>query len=385
VGRLFDDFKWSPGRVVGDLWREVADGTIVWGDPTPAQVAARRERRARLFEESRVPWIVQDIGGLLGFYDDIQDIVSFTRWNKRIFSPKRIAQCMRRQGKKGRSGAAAVLACFCPVGRKGKRDAAKVADKAVKQVGPGLTAALGKLFPFLNPLMYPLLALQVSATLFGVGISLGPAVGAALEGFFRGLDAVGLPFGPEHNKYHQLKRARVLQGCPKLVGSWPHTDWEDRLTSLLGMQFAWRDTDILPEVVLQPEDYPRIEELVTDPFDTFKSVAGMGLSLLPNAASYLVDDFFEPIVGDVARLLGGEATQAYYDPAPWTKAALAFIEKGKCPAHTACTSSVEDAITVAEWGRAHSLQRDAWTGIISLGEAWAGPTVILSEGEGVEG
>jgi hypothetical protein len=379
VGRLLE-FNADVESALPDLWSEFATGTLVWRDLTAAEKATRAERRRRLFENSRVPWIVSDVGGLVQAYDDVQDIVSFTRWNKQLFTPKGLSACLRRQSLRGRTGAAALFACFCPAGTPGKRELGQVAERVNSRVGEGFVPLMARLFPGLAGPIWLLMAGQVSLTLFGVGISLGPTIGAGLELFFRGLEAVGLPFGPEHNKYHQLKRARAIKNGPKLCGSLLEVDWQDRLMALTGLKFALRDSHVVPEIVIHPGDYPDVGQLLSDPLGVFGNLAALAGSLLPNAAAYMVNDLVQPMVEDLSRFFGGNPLDLGTNPSPSVLAAMKFIEKGRCPVGNACAGSIEDALAAYEWGAAHFLQANRLDLAVELAAEWVGPTVLTPEG-----
>jgi hypothetical protein len=130
---------------VGKLWEEIRDGSVVWRDQTPGE--AQRERRRELFRTSSVPWIVNDALALLQFYDDAQDLISFTRWNKRLLSPKGFGECMRRQASSGVVGAGAVARCLCPLGSgRGKRVTGGVGG-GFNLRGGLLAGVLGALWP----------------------------------------------------------------------------------------------------------------------------------------------------------------------------------------------------------------------------------------------
>lgn len=353
MGRLEKD-EAPLGDVVSDLWLEILEGSLVWGEPTEEQKARKKARRGRLLRDSGVPWIVSDIGAVLQFYDDAQDIVSFARWNKRLLTPKGIFRCVKRQSTKGRRGSAALFACLCAArkgprkrtfqGRKTKRNGRDVAFVGI----------LARFFPGLAPLWYLLLLGQVSATVFGYGISLGPLIGAAMELAFRGLDEVGLPFDPSHNKYHQLKRARLLRRAREGIGATAHLDWDDKLTSLVALRLALEQGDLIPEIVIDPRDYPDLKDLLRDPTDTVKNASRLLGSLAPNAVSYLAEDFMLPIARDIAGLLGGDPSAPFEGVSAHAKEALRLLDKGLCPDPESCTMNVSDVLAVLAWAASAS-------------------------------
>jgi hypothetical protein len=67
MGRLLEFRQSPPARLRGNLWRELLDGTIAWGEPSDEELAEAKRRRRQIMEDSAIPWIVNDIGGLLQF------------------------------------------------------------------------------------------------------------------------------------------------------------------------------------------------------------------------------------------------------------------------------------------------------------------------------
>lgn len=384
MGRLLE--TQLPGaKLAGLLWEQVADGTVVWREPTAAEKRYRRERRETLMRESRIPWIVSDIGSLAQFYDDAQDVVAFTRWNRRLFSKREIQACLRSRAAEGRRGAARLFGCLCPLPRGTRKRLFGQHTSKTLPKGWALIPALARMFPGLAPVWWVLLAGQVSYSLFGVGLKLGGIMGSFMELVFRGFEEFGLPFGPEHNKYHQLKHARVLQNAYKGCGAFPAVDWEDRLTAFFGLHFSIRDTPLIPQIVVQPEDYPSWDKFFDDPFNTTGSLVGLVGSLLPNAASYMVHDFVEPMLGKLGSLITGVPISPPIDAPDYVKAGHFLLDRGVCTQRTACMSAIEDILSLWEWGQAKSLTRDRFEKFRLIADELIGPTVLTPEGERVPG
>jgi hypothetical protein len=357
--------------LVGDLWDEVRDGTFVWHAPSPEEKKVQKARRQRLLEGSSVPWILQDLAGILQFYDDAQDIMAFTRWNKQLLSPARLRACVAKQAKQGITGAAAITKCFCALGGGGhKKDAAAASSPSI--LSAGLPAALAfRFLPKFGPLTWLMLAGQVSLTLFGVGVKLGPLIGASIELTFRGLESLGLPFGPEHNKYNELLSARLLEKAEKGIGASGYMGSGDRLAALYATRFAYGTASgIMPHIVL-PQDVPNFGdflheefdnirnlfagdgqaagEIVRDAWDCLKSLGSLAANTAGNVLPYLMNDVVAPILGDQAVLHGGSLASGINGLSPEQKAALHLQHARRCPVEGACSEAVEDGIKMAAW------------------------------------
>lgn len=354
MGRL-QPFGLPFGEQLGLLWEEVKEGTFIWRDPSPSEKAEAKQRRRILFEQSAVPWVLNDLGNLLGFYDDVQDVVSFTRWNKKLFSPKGMAKCMKRQSLRGTKGAAAAWACFCMAGaRAGKRRYSGAAKAFQWRLGVPLALGL-RLFPAAAPIMWGLLAGQVLYSLTGVGIRLGAIVGASLETTFRSLEELGFPFGRDHNKANQIRRARMLRRAWKGVGASQYLGPEDRLTAMMGLRLGLDWIQPAPTIVLGPDDFPKAEELFSDPFGTIKTFASAAAAMLPNVAAYFMNDILDPLTRDLSKLTGGTGDQPEGRPGPEARATMKLIERRKCPRQGACPGPQEDAIRYIAWASARGL------------------------------
>lgn len=349
MSRLLE-FEMSPGKLTGELFKAILEETLVWGDVPEDLKARRKARREAILRDSAVPWILSDLVAILQFYDDVQDIVAFSMWNKKLFSPKGLAECMKRQALQGRRGYAALAACMCPLPRRHrKRMAKKLSVGQMALMGP-LAYFLFRMFPGIAPIMYLLLAGQVSATLFGYGIALGPLLGASMELFFRGAAEVGLPFGPEHNKYWQLKRARALREAERGFGAARYLDWEDRLLAMLGIKFVLRDTEKLPEFVIPPGAYPDLGDVIRGDFGAIPTLVGLFAAMAPNVAAYMYNDFLPPMIEDLGHLASGNYTAWREDMNEDIKAALRILERGECLENGTCTERAMDEIALEQWG-----------------------------------
>lgn len=351
MGRLSTIGQLSPWLLgTWGAWKEGELGRVWnWNPPTLEEEVAARERRRQAMMNSNVPWIVSDIGSILSFYDDAQDIVSFAKWNRRLFSGNALRECMSRKVGAGMNPAHAAYACACPFGSGGKRRMAEQLSRSRKGFGGLLGAALLRLFPLVSRLAYPLLLFQVTSTVLGWGVSLGPIIGAASELFFRGLHEIGLPFGPEHNKYHQLQRARLMHNLPRGWGAMPYVERGDRLTGLMATQFAFAELGQFPEIVIQPQDYPDLSDVFRDPFGVFRATANVAASLLPNALAYVANELVPDLLGGISKMLGGSGERAQESPDPLTRAMLGLAERNICTSQGVCVETVREAVDLESW------------------------------------
>ena len=376
VGRLIE-YEMSLGELSGVLWKLIREDTIVWGSPTQAEKDRKYELRKQIFQDSAVPWILSDLTAVLGFYDDLQDIVSFAVWNKRIFLPGaealergqdawdvgrrvknlpgRFRRCMQGQVASGRSGVAALTRCMCPLPRgEGKRHMKRMGPWDLFLLGP-LATLLLRFFPPFAPVMWALLAGQVAGSLLGYGIKLGPIMGAAMELFYRGLAAVGLPFGREHNKWYQLKIARTLQNAEKGWGSARYADWEDRYLVMKGTQLALRDAEYIPAIVIPPQEYPTFDKMIDDPFGVFGMAAKLVGSLVPNLLAYTANDLIGPMISDIGRLFTGKKGEPEFWLNPALHAGLRVAHYHDCPSGDLCQRAIEDALAMEEWAEGEGI------------------------------
>ena len=364
------------GAKIGDLFKEIADGTIIWRQPTERERFEGLARRQRIFEDSRVPWIVSDIGGLTQFFEDAQDVLAFTKWNKRLFDPRRIAKCMKRAAVSGRPGLAALSKCLCQAPkRQRKRALSKSVPKFTPDAGFLIPLAL-RLFPGTAPIMWALLAGQLAYMLTGYGLKLGAVVGGALELLFRGFEEIGAPFGPEHNKFQQLKRARLLQEAERGVAASRFLNWEDRFLSIVALKLALGDLLTPKETIVDPADYPSFAELFTDPFGTFESLVGLADTILPNAYAYTINDMLLPALQDLSRLVHGEQVEIPQAPNRDGKSLLKMFERGECPSEIVCPELLEDEIALEGWLAAKSLVQSKIGHITLLKEGWLGRRIV---------
>jgi hypothetical protein len=354
VGRLTEPRILPAGEYVGRLFREILDGTLIFHPPTDAEKAAMRAERQEMLANSRTPWILNDLGGILQFYDDVQDVVAFARWNKAIFGPKAMADCIGRQVNAGYKGGWAIMRCLCPGAREaGKRSVTKAFNIGDLQFGLPLAALLAVL-PASPALMYLLLAGQVSYSLFGVGVRLGAIVGASMELTLLGLEKLTGADLRRFNKYEQLKAARVLQYMPKGIAAGRFLRWDDRLAALVAEREAARQAAASGPWVIRPQDMPTASGLITDPFGTARAMFGLAASLVPNAAAFVVHDILNATTSDIGKAHGGSGETLLHVLSDRAQTLMKNVHAGRCPYPGGCEAAMEDANLFLAWYEGHS-------------------------------
>lgn len=323
-------------------WKRITEDVIHFTpfDSLPQKEQdAIRLRRRRNFQKSSIPWIVTDYGSLMNTYDDIDDLLK----TKRLIQDYALTPAAR-------------LAHRLAKGRKPFRDALldgwrdscdpEIKPRQRKLAIPGFgglnflaslgLGALSALFPSWRLVALGLQALQTTDAFFGVGIQLGPILGYALELFFRGLEATNGPIFHFENKYEQLKAARVLRGGNKLLAAAPHADPDDAWTALTGFYYA-SDADIMPILVIDPDDYPSLTDVFTDwgawakeGFDAVRLAA----SLPYNLGALAVNNFLGDALMGMSQMTGGPgygASDPTFEPDNETRAFMKLAEAGICP------------------------------------------------------
>jgi hypothetical protein len=277
-----------------------------------AQRDAIRLRRRRAFRNSGIPWIVTDAAGLLEAVDDVDDILKSKRFlGDYIVDPitktaKSLAQIKAGNWRHTK----AQWERFCnPQDPPRTRKRGFYNAVGLNGLALVLARALPAIFPSWRFISLFLQFAQTTDMLFGVGIQLGPALGRVMEIIARGLEGTGLPFGPDHNKYNQLKAARIAKNTPKLTAAAKHMDPDDALSVLFGMLLA-SDTDVLPHVVISPNDYPDIGEIFGACFppnwdvcgpaivDQVGNFAALAASLPYNAGAGLVNYIYSNLLAN---------------------------------------------------------------------------------------
>jgi hypothetical protein len=372
VGRLLEEpVRAKPYTRL--LWEAIRDETIVYRTPTAEEAAERRERRKQLFRDSHVPWIVSDVGALAGFFDDAQDVLALARWTKSLAIPKGLGACMSAQAGQGGGIVQGLVRCVCGGNKRGRKALVASASGGFHW-GLGVPLALAlRILPRFPPLMYALLAGQVAMSFFGVGVRLGAVVGASLELTFRGLEEIGFPFGVDGNKFNQLRRARLVQNAEKMFGALPYLPGEDGLTAIMAYRYALRDLPPVPEVVIEPSEYPSFDNLIKDPFDTLAGLANFASRLVPAAASFIANELVAPVLGEVSKLLGGSQEPAPPVPDGKIQAALQLLHGRPCPSAGVCRDSFEDLLIFREFvaRRARDIREpEELTALLDQGLYW---------------
>lgn len=341
MSQLVEPDEVSTTEYATRLWQEIKAGFLVYREPTYEESIARRENRAVLLRDSHVPWIVSDLGSVLQFFDDAQDILALATWNKAlIIDPVLLAVAGNRNVRRVEALADAYSE-VCPSGRPSKRNLLSMFSQDFKRIPKGGADLAGWLGTLREGSMWALLAGQVSKTLTGVGIVLGGIVGAAMEAYFR--SPAGILFNAQRglNKNHQLTRARALMNVERGWGAMPFLTQDDRTTGFVGTWFATQGLVTPPEYVIDPRDYPQLDHVLSDPYGTWKNLGRVVGTLPSNAWRYLMHDVLGQIdnkVGDYVRS-GAGAFRPDYDPI--LKAALDAMHDSTCPKLGACTKQVK--------------------------------------------
>ena len=321
-------------------WRRITEDLIHFTpfDNLPqAEQDAIRMRRRLAYRNSAVPWIVSDYASLMTAYDDIDDLMK----TKTLIKDYALTPAARAAAKltKGRSP----LKDEKLTGWKEGCDVPATPRERKLQVpqfgGLNFLANLGLdalalLFPQWRLAALLLQALQTTDTLFGVGIQLGPALGFAMEGAFRGLKAIGGPIFDFDNKYEQLKAARVMRDANRTLAAAPHSHPDDALTSLTGFYYS-SDHDIFPTLVIDQNDYPSVADVFHDPWQVGKEAfdaARLAASLPYNLGAQLANNLLGDAITEMSKMLGGGGDGAFPGEVPdnETRALMKLAEEGIC-------------------------------------------------------
>jgi len=319
------------------------------------QQDAIRVRRRRNFQESDIPWIVTDATSLLTFLDDIDDLKKTgTFLNEFALTPAAKAAGKLLDGKSPfRDQRLTGWANDCDL---------KVPPRQRKQAIPGFgglnllaflgLGALGLMFPGWRFFSLALQAAQTMDNFFGIGLQLGPILGYFMETFFRGAADTGGPILQFENKWEQLKASRIIQRGNRGLAAAPHADPDDALTSLTGLYDA-SGSDILPRLVIAPEDYPSFNDLSLDPASWGKEsfdLARLAASLPYNLGAAAVNNLLGETLANWSEAVGGSLPGGAPDAKPdnETEVLMMLAELGICPAGQCEAELLVDAMLLAQ-------------------------------------
>jgi hypothetical protein len=268
---------------------------------------AIKARRFLAFQESHIPWIVTDSTGLLQALDDVDDMIKSARFVT-DYAVKPLVGLTEAAITLARDGPRAALNDFrgaCKLPAHG-RDRKLAFLRSINGAGAGTlaTLALAALFPLWRFVALGLQFLQTTDNFFGVGIQLGPVLGIAQEQVFRTLHDVGLPFGPENNKYNQILAARVTHRTAFLNAAHQALHPEDRLSALAAAHQA-STGEYMKYIVLTQDDYPKAMDLFMHPSTQLENYRGLVKSLPYNMAAAVVNNFIAPMFDNWSKAVNG--------------------------------------------------------------------------------
>lgn len=330
-------------------WKRVTEDIIHFTpfDNLPQEEQdAIRARRRYAYRHSAVPWIITDYTSLMTAYDDVDDLLKTkTLIKDYALTPAATAAKRLVKGKnpfKDEKLAGWKEGCDIDVAPRTKKLAVPGFGGLNFLAALGL-GALGVLFPSWRLAALLLQALQTTDSLFGVGLQLGPILGAVMELAFRTATPPGGLISPFENKYEQLKAARVIRDANRQLAASYHAHPDDAFTSLTGFYYATH-TDLVPQLVIAPEDYPSLAEVFDNPWSPGAVVgnaakegfdaARLAFSLPYNLGALAVNNLLGDSLAGMSAYLGGPGDLGLPDYAPdnETRALMALAEQGICPA-----------------------------------------------------
>lgn len=315
---------------------------------------AIRIRRQLAFKNSDIPWIVSDYTALATALDDVDDL------GKTGTLAKDYVATPASQFAKTFLGDRGILKHSPQTGWKAVCDA-KLPKRARKQQLKNFSnynwlstlglGALAVLFPSWRIAALLLQAAQTADNFFGIGLQLGPLIGAVAEKAFRVAKDVGGPLFEFENKYEQIKAARITGKSRKLLAAAPEAHPDDTLTLLTGV---WRasDGDYLPTLIIKPDDYPSMSDIITGASPAEKELfdfARLALSLPYNLGATLANSLLKAVLGNYSRAAGGPGDPALPKDIPDNeqRALLKLLENGICPAGQCSSELFTDAAYLA--------------------------------------
>lgn len=344
TGSLFSDFfQWQTIR------EDVLHFTPFDSLPREQQDAARR-RRYLSFKNSHIPWIASDVTGLLTAIDDLDDLgksIDFAKAIARNSIAFEKATARRLSGEPRDDAIEAWReACGAPPSPRARKHAF-LAHGLGDVLGFLGLSALKALFPEWGLIALALQFAQTTDALFGYGIQLGPVVGLAAELVTRGLEGLGLPFGPETNKYHQINAARVTQKINRTLALAGTIHPDDVMTTVVSGFYASRG-DVLPTLVINPTDYPSFTSALTHPWQWPQegfNAARLAVSIPYNLGAIALNDYIGPMLQNWSGAVGGDPN-AIIPPGALSneqRALVKLTDQGICPGPMCQAELYQDA------------------------------------------
>jgi hypothetical protein len=313
-----------------------------------------RVRRQKDFETSQVPWIITDATGLLTTLDDIDDLGKSGRFLKdyAIDPASRLLDKLADRLPSRDKDALDTFRRQCDPAVPLRQKKIAVLRSSFNNVLALLgLQALKALFPSWRFLALALQLAQTTDSLFGYGLQLGPIIGKFQEALFRGLHAVGLPFDQSHNKYNQIKAARITAWANKILASSKNIHQEDALTTYVALHTA-SHPELMKPIIIPPSEYPDFSDMLTgdDTVPEFITDFGTLAASLPwNLAAYAVNELLGPMLANWSA-----ATEAGGDPTAWQQQGaptdplrgyMELAEKGTAPCDL-CDAEVYQDVSV---------------------------------------
>ncbi len=343
------------GDSFGDFfqWKRITEDVIHFTpfDNLPQdEQDAIRLRRFDAYKNSRVPWIVTDASQLLSAIDDVDDLSKVPGFvNDYAIAPAR-GLAKRFSGKQTKAADENLEAwrdaCAAPSSPR-ERKRFLLSHGLLDVLAFAGLGALTALFPAWGFVLRAMQFLQVTDAFFGVGLQLGPALGFAEEKIARGLESVGLPFGPDHNKYHQLLAAHVTNASNTLPAAAGESHAEDTLTSMFALHRASQN-DLLPMIVLANDDYPNLVDTITHPWQVGEyafSFARLAASIPYNLGAGLINTTLGDMLANWSHALGvgGNPTVPAPQPGNELRALMGLADQGICPSPICDAQLYQDA------------------------------------------
>lgn len=347
-----DFFQWPK-----ELFEDVIHYRPIDSLPEEQQQAIRL-RRQEAFENSYIPWIVTDAAALLMGLDDIDDTIKTGQLlNRYAIQPAlKLADIAGLPGAWFKTPTLRNWRTQCRRKVPNRERKLRFINEAVpERLDVPTKTGFGRLFPKWGFWSLAIQALQVTDGIFGVGLQLGPIIGRAMEVFFRTAAALGLPFSPSDNKYHQILRGRTNAQAPRLLAAQEALHPEDLFSVLHGLRIA-SSPDVIPPQIIHPNDYPDVFNMFTEPWQEIRNFAGLAASIPYNIVGGIVNNLIAPPLVSWSNNIEGTPLDLYPDPQldNFPRWVMERLAKGLCPANQ-CDAELMQALAFLAQARRRNL------------------------------